>query len=68
PGNAVIEINGARLPRVKYPISALDPNGTITRLVTKGDISGFISPGTQVQLTVFNPGTGLRSQAVSFTP
>ena len=66
PADSVIEINGSRVPKVKYPSEFWQPNGTTTRLISKGDLSAIFPPGVFVAITVFTPGTGLRSQPIPF--
>ncbi|HEU4391528.1 MAG TPA: S8 family serine peptidase [Blastocatellia bacterium] len=66
PADSVIEINTARIPKVKYPSEFWLPNGTTTRLVSKGDLSLILPRGVTVSITVFTPSTGKRSDPVSF--
>lgn len=64
-GHSSIEINGVAAPKVKYPAAFTMPDGSLSRITTKGDISGLVTPGTTVQITVYNSGTGLRSAPFS---
>jgi subtilisin family serine protease len=66
PADSVIEINGARVPKVKYPSGFWLPNGTTTRLMSKGDLSLLLPRGITVAISVFTPSTGKRSEPVSF--
>lgn len=65
-GSSVIEIDGARVPRMKYPSGAILPDGTTTRIMSKGDISQLLRPGRTVMVAVLNPASGKRSEAVAF--
>ncbi|HVF91152.1 MAG TPA: S8 family serine peptidase [Blastocatellia bacterium] len=66
-GDSVIEIDGAAVPRVKYPAEFALPNGITSRLTTKGNINSMLPSGVQVAITVFSPSTGKRSEPVAFT-
>ena len=66
PSDSVIEINGTRVPKVKYPSDFWLANGTTTRLVSKGDLSAIFPPDVIVAITVFTPSTGKRSAPVPF--
>ena len=67
PGDSVVEINAHQVSRIKYPAGFIQGDGTINRLMTKGDITALLPPGVQVQITVFNRALGARSGAFSFT-
>jgi subtilase family protein len=66
PADSVIEINGVRLPKHKYPADFFQADGTTTRIMSKGDILGFLPTGVEVSIAVFTPSTGRRSEPVQF--
>jgi hypothetical protein len=66
PLDSIIEINGARIPKHKYPVGFWMPDGTTTRIMSKGDISAILPRGVLVAVTVFNQSTGLRSEPIPF--
>jgi len=67
PGDSVIEISGQRVSRIKYPAGFIQSDGTINRLMTKGDITALLPRGVAVQITVLNRTLGTRSSPLSFT-
>src|SRR5262249_810000 len=67
PGDSVVEISGQSVSRIKYPAGFIQGDGTINRLMTRGDITALLPRGVQVQITVFNRALGARSGAFSFT-
>jgi hypothetical protein len=66
-GGAVVEIDGAAYGSLKYPKGFRD-NGVSRRITSKDSRVRTLPAGVAVQVTVLNPGTGLRSAAFSFTP
>jgi hypothetical protein len=66
PGDSVIEIDQAAIPRLKYPSNYVLPNGTTTRIMSKGNISHLVPPGVNLAITVFTPSTGKRSEPFLF--
>jgi subtilisin family serine protease len=69
-GTAVIEANGVALSKIKYDSSFELANGTLTRLTAKIKKSGLsvsFPQGVPVAVTVFNPSTGERSAAFTYT-
>ncbi len=61
-GDSVVEVNGAAVPRVKYPSDYVLPGGVAFRINTKGNISSMLPRGQEVAITVFTPSTGKRSE------
>ena len=66
-GDAIMEIDGTPVTRIKYPEEFRLPNGQTTRIVSKSDVTGLMPRGQQVMITVFNPSTGKRSDPFPFT-
>ncbi len=66
PHDSIIEVDGQTITRLKYPSSYALPNGTTTRIMTKGDVSELIPRGVQVSVTVFTPSSGRRSEPFLF--
>jgi subtilisin family serine protease len=67
PGDSVVEISGSKISRIKYPAAFIQGDGTIDRLMTKGDITALLPPGVAVEITVLNETLGTRSSPFSFT-
>ena len=65
-GDSVIEINGVRVPKMKYPAEFILANGITTRLMSKGDISGLLPRGVDAQITVFTQSKNRRSAPFLF--
>jgi subtilisin family serine protease len=65
-GDSVIEVTGVRVPKMKYPGGAILPNGTTTKIMSKGDITGLAPRGVSVVVTVLNQSTGERSAGFEF--
>ena len=65
--DSVIEIDGVAVPRMKYPPDYALPNGITTRVMTKGSLGSMLPSGVEVNITVFSPSTGKRSEPVTFT-
>ena len=65
-GDSIIEINGTRVPKMKYPAEFILPNGITTRLMSKGDISGLLPRGVDAQITVFTQSKDRRSAPFLF--
>ena len=65
-GGSVVEINGQSAGKLKYPAGSILPNGQITRLMTKTDVTDLLPRGVDVTITVYAPGTGLRSEPFTF--
>jgi serine protease len=61
--DSVIEINGARVAKMKYPEDFILPNGLTTYIMSKGDLSAQLPVGVDVAVTIFTPSTGRRSQS-----
>ena len=68
PNDSVIEINGAAIPRHKYPSGFILPGGTTSRVMSKGNISGLLPPGVEVAVTVYTPSVDKRSAPVALRP
>jgi Subtilase family len=66
-GDSIIEINGQTAGKLKYPAAFVLPNGQISRLMTKTDVSGLLPRGIEVSLTVYTRSTGQRSGPFVFT-
>jgi hypothetical protein len=67
PGDSVVEVNGQQISRIKYPAAFVQADGTIDRLMTRGDITGLLPLGIAVEITVLNRTLATRSSPVSFT-
>lgn len=65
-GESIVEINGQATGKLKYPAAFILPNGQLTRLMTKTDVTGLLPRGVDVAVTVYTPSTGQRSAAFSF--
>lgn len=67
-GDAVVEIDGVALEALGYPSKSRNDDGT-ARVVTSTDarLDALIPQGATVQVTVFNPLTGKRSEPFAFT-
>ena len=65
PSDSVIEIDGVRVPKHKYPGRFFLGDGTTTRVMSKGSVGSMLPPGVQVSITVFTQSTGRRSEPVS---
>ncbi len=66
PDESVVEVNGARVRKMKYPAGFYELDGTTTRIITKGDITGLLPRGVTVSLTIFTPGSNKRSEPFPF--
>jgi hypothetical protein len=66
-GDSIIEINGETAGKLKYPAAFVQPNGQITRLMTKTDITSLLPRGIEVAITVYTRSTGRRSAPLAFT-
>lgn len=66
-GDSIIEINGQTAGKLKYPAAFVLPNGQLTRLMTKADVSGLLPRGIEVSITVYARSTGQRSAPFAFT-
>lgn len=66
PGDSVVEIDHSPVAKHKYPVGFWLPDGTTTRIVTKGDITALLPRGVTVLITVFTRSTGKRSEPVQF--
>lgn len=66
-GDSIIEINGQTAGKLKYPAAFILPNGQISRLMTKTDVSSLLPRGIEVSLTVYTRSTGQRSEPFVFT-
>lgn len=64
---AVIEVDGVPFDKMKYP-KKFRNNGISTRIASKASAVKALTPGRAVQVTVFNPSTGVRSAPFTFTP
>ncbi|HKV37900.1 MAG TPA: S8 family serine peptidase, partial [Blastocatellia bacterium] len=67
PGNAIVRIDGMQVRKIKYPGGSIQPDGTATRIMTKGNITSMLPEGVIVQITVSNPATGLSSPMFAFS-
>jgi hypothetical protein len=67
PGDSVVEVNGQQISRIKYPPAFVQADGTINRLMSKGDITALLPLGVAVEITVLNRTLGTRSSPVSFS-
>jgi hypothetical protein len=67
PGDSLVEVNGQQISRIKYPAAFVQIDGTINRLMSKGDITPLLPLGIAVQITVLNRTLGTRSSPISFT-
>ena len=68
-GFSILEVNGVALPRTRYDHSYSIANGTLTQLSAKLGKAGVretFPEGLEVQVTVFNPTTGQRSEPFPF--
>ncbi|MFL6276057.1 MAG: S8 family serine peptidase [Blastocatellia bacterium] len=65
-GDSVVEINGQAAGKLKYPAGFILPNGQITRLMTKADVTDLLPSGVDVAVTVYTRSTGLRSEPFTF--
>ena len=66
--DTVVEVSGTALARAKYPKRFRNPDGTTTVVVGKqAGLKQLVPAGAPVQVTVFNPSTGVRSAPVTFT-
>ncbi|HJQ22874.1 MAG TPA: S8 family serine peptidase [Blastocatellia bacterium] len=65
-GDSVVEINGQSAGKLKYPAGFIQPDGQLTRLMTKWDITEMLPRGVDVAVTVYNRTTGLRSDPFAF--
>jgi hypothetical protein len=66
--DTIVEINGVPLEATSYPESFRENGGTTRRVVSADPrLDQLLPQGQQVQITVFNPLTNLRSVPVSFT-
>jgi hypothetical protein len=61
-GDAVIEINGVAVPKMKYPSDYELPNGTTTQIIGKGNISPMLPSGVELSVTVYNRNKNRRSE------
>ncbi|HEX5732802.1 MAG TPA: S8 family serine peptidase [Blastocatellia bacterium] len=68
PNDTVIEIDGTAIPRHKYPSAFFLPGGKTSRVMSKGNVSALLPPGSEVSITVFTPSTERRSAPVSLRP
>ena len=66
-GDSIIEINGQTAGKLKYPAAFILPNGQITRLMTKTDVTSLLPRGVEVSLTVYTRSTGQRSAPFVFS-
>jgi subtilisin family serine protease len=67
PGDSMVEVNGQQISHIKYPAAFVQIDGTIHRLMSKGDITALLPLGIAVQITVLNRTLGTRSTPISFT-
>jgi len=67
--SSIIEVNGVALARTRYDHSYSIANGTLTQLSAKLGKAGVretFPEGLEVEVTVFNPATGQRSEPFPF--
>jgi hypothetical protein len=65
-GDSIIEINGQTAGKLKYPAAFILPNGELTRLMSKTDVTDLLPRGVDVTITVYTRSTGLRSDPFTF--
>jgi subtilisin family serine protease len=65
-GDSIIEIDGARVRKLKYPTGSDLCAGTATRIMSKKNVSGQLPADKEVEITVFTPSTGKRSEPFPF--
>ncbi|MEW6127787.1 MAG: S8 family peptidase [Acidobacteriota bacterium] len=66
----VIEVNGVQIGRSRFDSAFTLANGSFTRIAVKlgkAGVAATFPVGTPVNITAFNPNTGARSTAFSFT-
>jgi hypothetical protein len=66
-GDSIIEINGQTAGKLKYPAAFILPDGQITRLMTKADVTNLLPRGVEVAITVYTRSTGQRSAPFVFS-
>ncbi|MEW6131093.1 MAG: S8 family serine peptidase [Acidobacteriota bacterium] len=66
PGDAVIEVNGVAVAKMKYPAEFFLPNGTTTYLLAKGQTTSTVPGGVDLSITVYNRSKDRRSEPVIY--
>ncbi|MEN3335323.1 MAG: hypothetical protein V7641_4688 [Blastocatellia bacterium] len=66
-GDSIIEIDGQTAGKLKYPAAFILPNGQISRLMTKTDVTSRLPRGVEVSITVYTRSTGQRSAPFVFS-